>query len=215
VSQTVDNDLLTKAVVALVKHHNDTVNKAYQESKTTPLLGTDVAIHVQFTLTRVPERISHKPIRLTLPHSLFQSDTQSQDDDLDSVDVCLIVKDDAKEGIKELIDSLPRHKSLSRIKKVLTLTSLRKKYGRFADRRELLARFDIFMADDRILPMLGRALGKNFFEKKKQPIPIRVTRTQQLPSLVDACLRGTFLFIRPGTCLSVKYVYHNSLIPHP
>jgi len=171
--EPIDNNLLTKAIQALVKYHNDTVNKAHDESNTTPLLGSDVAIHVQFSLARVPERTSHRPIRLNLPHPLFRfpasdtdpttttADTPNTDeqDHLNDVDVCLIVKDDAKQGIKELIDLFPHHKAMTRIKKVLTLTSLRTKYGKYANRRELLARFDVFMADDRILPMLGRALG--------------------------------------------------------
>ena len=224
-SEPIDKSLLTKAVQALVKHHNDTVTKAHQESNTTPLLGSDVAIHVQFSLARVPEKISHRPIRLNLPHplcrfpSLEKNDDPSikhekEEDHLDDVEVCLIVKDEAKPAIKELIDAFPHHKAMARIKKVLTLTSLRKKYGKYADRRELLARFDVFMADDRILPMLGRALGKNFFEKKKQPIPIRITQTKQLPFVVDACLRGTFLLIRPGTCISIKAGYTNMSTIH-
>jgi ribosome biogenesis protein UTP30 len=63
---------------------------------------------------------------------------------------------------------------------VLTLSSLRKKYGAYASRRELLRQFDMFLADDRIIPMLAKLLGKNFFKAKKQPVPLKITRKEEL-----------------------------------
>eukprot|EP01083_Nonionella_stella_P126996 384635_1 len=124
------------------------------------------------------------------------------EDGLDEVEVCIIVKDDSKEYVQEMIENFPDY--LSHIKKVLTLTSLRKKYTQYKDRRELLKRYNFFMADDRILPMIGKALGKNFFQEKKQPIPIKITRKEALPYAVKKCLSSTFLWVSPGSCLSVK-----------
>ena len=37
-------------------------------------------------------------------------------------------------------------------------------------------RFDDFYCDDRVVPMLGKLLGKSFFDRKRQPISVRVTR---------------------------------------
>lgn len=93
---------------------------------------------------------------------------------------------------------------LSSIKKVLTLSSLRSKHKSFSQKRELLNRYDIFMADDRILPMLMKGLGTKFFEKKKQPVPVNICREEALPFAVAKCLRGTFVCLSGGTCVTVK-----------
>ena len=84
------------------------------------------------------------------------------------------------------------------------MQSLRTKHKSFAQRRELLDRFDVFFADDRILPMLSKALGSKFFERKKQPIPVRLTRREALPFMIQKCLRSTFMYLSAGTCLTVK-----------
>ena len=90
------------------------------------------------------------------------------------------------------------------MKKVLGLDSLRKKHGKFEQQRALLHRFDVFMADDRVLPMLCKALGKNFFATKKQPIPVQLTRKTSLPLVIMQSLRSTFWYLSEGTCLTVK-----------
>ena len=42
---------------------------------------------------------------------------------------------------------------------VIGLQELREGYARNQKRRELLGSYDLFMCDDRILPMMGKALG--------------------------------------------------------
>eukprot|EP00546_Thalassionema_frauenfeldii_P013727 CAMPEP_0178919482 /NCGR_PEP_ID=MMETSP0786-20121207/14461_1 /TAXON_ID=186022 /ORGANISM="Thalassionema frauenfeldii, Strain CCMP 1798" /LENGTH=433 /DNA_ID=CAMNT_0020593417 /DNA_START=27 /DNA_END=1324 /DNA_ORIENTATION=+ len=109
---------------------------------------------------------------------------------------------DQSSGVKDLIDEFP--KEMVFVKKVLGLDSLRKKHAKFEQQRALLARFDIFMADDRIIPMVGKAIGKHFFATKKQPIPVRLTRKATLPLQIVNALRATYWYLSEGTCLSVK-----------
>ena len=204
----VDATLLNRAQAALIKYHEKTTEQGDKGS----LLGSDLPVYVQFTLVRVPDKTSTRPICLDIPHPLHKlikddSDDNDDEDDivddgLEDVEVCLIVKDEAKPWVLDLIQKFPSH--LSYIKKVLTITSLRKKYTQYKDRRELVGRYDLFLADDRILPMLGKALGKNFFQQKKQPVPIRLTRKEALPFAVKRCLSGTFMWVSAGTCLSIK-----------
>jgi len=202
----VDSTLVQRALVALLKNHQKTA----EQGDKTSLLGSDLPVQVQFTLVRVPEKTSSRPICLDIPHPLHKlvtdenddSNDDVDDDGLDDVEVCLIVKDDAKQWVQDLIQKFPSH--LSYIKKVLTLTSLRKKHSQYADRRELVQKYDLFLADDRILPMLGKALGKSFFQQKKQPVPIKVTRKEALPFAVKRCLRGTFMWVSTGTCVTIK-----------
>jgi ribosome biogenesis protein UTP30 len=70
-----------------------------------------------------------------------------------------------------LLDSKP----VRGLKQVVTLDELRRDFARFEQRRQLLDSHDLFLADDRILPMLTKALGKTFLARKRQPIPLKVT----------------------------------------
>ena len=56
--------------------------------------------------------------------------------------------------------------------KVIVVSKLKKKYVPFEAKRELCSAYDIFVADQRVLPMLPPLLGKTFFKKKKLPVSI-------------------------------------------
>ena len=195
VSTGVDDSLTERALRALLKHHESS-------SDDQQLLGNELDVQVQFSLARIPEKASAKPIRVEIPHPLVNVGSSDGDISLQDVQVCIIVKEESKPWVQEMIERFP--KELGCIKKVLGLQSLRTKHKSFSQRRELLARFDIFFADDRILPMLTKALGGKFFEKKKQPIPIALTRKEALPFAVQKNLKSTFMFLSAGTCVTVK-----------
>ena len=205
---TVDGGLLKRAVSALLKHHASSTAQSNQ------LLDDEVDVQVQFTLARIPGSPSVKPVRIAIPHPLARAGEDSNDNDSPiEADVCLIVKDEAKPLMQDMIARFPRE--LAPIKKVLTLSSLRSKHRSFSQKRELLARFDVFLADDRILPMLTKALGGKFFDKKKQPVPLNVCREEALPFAVQRALRATFMYLGGGTCVTVRYVYLNWLVINP
>jgi len=196
----IDETLADRALRALLKHHESSADKEQ-------LLGNDLDVQVQFTLARIPGNASPKPIRIEVPHPLVKVDggdsmEDDADDYLQGAEVCLIVKEESKPWVQEMIARFPSQ--LGCIKKVLGLQSLRTKHKDFAQKRALLARFDVFLADDRILPMLTKALGGKFFNKKKQPVPIKLTRKEALPFAVQKCLRSTFMHLSAGTCLTVK-----------
>jgi ribosome biogenesis protein UTP30 len=195
VSTGVDDSLTERALRALLKHHESS-------SDDQQLLGNELDVQVQFSLARIPGKASAKPIRVEIPHPLVNVGSSDGDISLQDVQVCIIVKEESKPWVQEMIERFP--KELGCIKKVLGLQSLRTKHKSFSQRRELLARFDIFFADDRILPMLTKALGGKFFEKKKQPIPIALTRKEALPFAVQKNLKSTFMFLSAGTCVTVK-----------
>ncbi|KAL7548675.1 hypothetical protein ACHAWF_011944, partial [Thalassiosira exigua] len=199
----VDRALADRALRALLKHHESSFDKDLQ------LLGDDLDVQVQFALARVPGNAGPKPVRVEVPHPLVRVSPSADGDDgddggdgLQDVEVCLIVKEESKPWVQDVIARFPAE--LGCVKKVLGLQSLRAKHKSFAQRRALLARFDVFLADDRILPMLTKALGGKFFEKKKQPVPLKLTRKEALPFAVRRCLRSTFLYLGAGTCLTVK-----------
>lgn len=206
--KTIDSTLLLNAIVALKRNYLANESKKISERSSTPLFTHDSLIHVQLSLSEIPKRSTERPIRIDIPHPLYNlpcinGDVQNSSEYFtQDVSVCLLIKDSSKEWISELISRY--HKKLYLIKKVLTLSSLRKKHGTYAARRELLRRFDIFLADDRILPMLAKFLGKNFFKAKKQPVPIKITRKEAFPLAVYRCLKATFMCLNPGTCVSIR-----------
>lgn len=193
--------LVEKAVVALTKHHE------LQNDSKLSLLGNEQPIQVQFTLLRTPGSPSPKPIRIMLPHPLFQVKADNDGDNktsgiVEDPEVCLIVKEESKPWCQEMIERFPEH--MGCVKKVLGLQSLRTKHARYEQRRALLHKYNVFMADDRILPMLSKALGTDFYKAKKLPIPINLTRKEALPFAIQKALNATYMTISKGTCVMIR-----------
>nr|CAD1823729.1 unnamed protein product [Ananas comosus var. bracteatus] len=85
----------------------------------------------------------------------------------------------------------------------IPLSALRSDFKPFEARRRLCASHDLFVADRRVLPLLPRLLGKSFFRKKKNPLPLDLSRPGW-PLQLRRLLRSTFLYLRSGTCCAVK-----------
>ncbi|KAG7383034.1 Ribosomal L1 domain-containing protein 1 [Phytophthora pseudosyringae] len=147
--------------------------------------------YVSCILTRklVPAKASLKPIPITLPHALYD----------ESAEICLFVKDEDKKRIKEALATDP----VQGVTKVMTVKKLRKNFSRFEDKRALAAAYDMFLADDRVLPYLKGPLGTKFFIKKKQPVAVRVSRKGVSKSVRLAAKRTAF-HVSAGVCNNVK-----------
>lgn len=87
---------------------------------------------------------------------------------------------------------------------IIKLQNIRSQYSEFKERRKLLNEFDLFLADDRILPMLTKALGKTFLKVKKQPVPVRLERRSSLASQIARARDSAFLCGSHGDCWAVK-----------
>jgi ribosome biogenesis protein UTP30 len=201
----VDDQLTDRALRALLKHHASSSSSGGGDNQKLQLLENDLDVQVQFSLARIPGNASPKPIRIEIPHPLVKVAADDDNSNLQDVEACIIVKEESKPWVQDMVSRFPNE--LGCIKKVLGLQSLRVKHKSFEQRRALLARFDVFFADDRILPMLTKALGGKFFEKKKQPIAVKLTRKEALPFAIQKSLSATFMFLSSGTCLTVKYVH--------
>lgn len=109
----------------------------------------------------------------------------------------------------------------AKIGRIIGLDKLKKKYKTFETRRQLLAEYDIFLADDRIVTELPRVLGKVFESKKhKRPIPItlapqlpkdkdgkrkRVLRKpQEIAKEIESALSSTYLHLNPSATTSIR-----------
>ena len=185
--EQIDSKLLKQAIQALVQHDA----KTRDENK--ELFESDVPIQIQIGLLKAPGYAKVKPHRILLPHSIRTSDNELPE-------VCIIVKDSSKPWIQELIPKFPEH--FGCIKKVLTLTSLRTKHQSFQQKRELASKYTHFLVDDRILPMVPAAVGKEFLRKHKL-VPINITRKEVLPLAIQRAMDATFLKVSKGTCLTL------------
>jgi ribosome biogenesis protein UTP30 len=148
------------------------------------------AIQLVVGLKRTPEQGRSKPIRVPIPHSLYAAE--------DGASLCMFVKDNSEE-----LQARLRKEPVAGLERVVSLSALRRNYKQFADRRKLVAAHDLFVADDRITPMLTKALGKTFLNKKKQPVAVRLTRGS-LRKNIEVARDSTYLFLGWGACSTVK-----------
>lgn len=192
----VEPALVAKAVLALIKYHNDKVARTEEEGHSLSLLGNDKPVQVQVGLELAPGQSSRKVVRIDIPNSIHSDEGSTEPD------VCLVVKDDSKPWVQEMVEEYSDH--MGCVKKVLTLESIRKKHSQFHQRRELMQKYDVFMADDRILPMLTSALGKDFVKAKKQPLPLTLTRKVALPFAIQRNLSATYMTFSQGTSVMIR-----------
>lgn len=105
-----------------------------------------------------------KPTKISIPHSLNTSPDSS---------LCLITADPQR-TYKDIVASPAFPTSLgSRIARVIDITHIKQKYKTYEAQRKLFAEHDLFLADDRIITELPKALGKTFYKSTvKRPIPL-------------------------------------------
>lgn len=77
--------------------------------------------------------------------------------------ICLITKDPQRE-YKDLLEA----HNIKFIARVVGIEKLKGKFKPFEARRTLLKEHGLFLADDRVIPLLPKLLGIKFFKSKKQ-----------------------------------------------
>lgn len=112
--------------------------------------------------------------------------------------VCLITKDPQR----EYKDLLEKH-NIKFISRVVGVEKLKGKFKPFEPRRQLRNEHEMFLVDDRVLPLMPKLLGKMFFEAKKQPIPVNVQR-KDLKAELGRAISSTYFHPSTGTSNSVR-----------
>lgn len=108
--------------------------------------------------------------------------------------VCIIVKDPQRTYKDILIPNLEC------VQKVIGVGKVGKKFHSFESKRKLRDSFDLFLADQRVLPLLPKSLGKTFL-KTKSKVPVSVDLTKNPVEAVKTVFESTFMHIGNGTCL--------------
>ncbi|KAG5223112.1 ribosomal L1 domain-containing protein [Salix suchowensis] len=182
-----------KAVNALLKWRSSKLN-----TRKPQLLEQDEFFYLILTLKKIPQKgvsriNAHK---IPLPNSLINPLNEAPE-------LCLIIDDRPKSGLnkdgaKKKIqnDNIP-------ISKIIKLSKLKTDYRPFEAKRKLCDSYDMFFADKRVVPLLPKMLGKQFFKKKKIPVTLDLKHHNWKEQIDRAC-GSALLYLRSGTCSVVK-----------
>lgn len=180
---------IERAVQALLKW-KDAKSKTQKAS----LLEPDDFVYLILTLKKIPAAARTNPLKIPLPYPLV---------DPAAAETCLIIDDRPKSGLtkdaaqkKIKSDGVP-------VAKVLKLSKLRTNYRPFEAKRKLCDSYDVFLADRRVVGMLPRLLGKQFFKKKKIPVGVDL-RHKSWKEQVERVFASALLFVGTGTCSVLK-----------
>ena len=152
----VDVKQIAKAVKAL----QDYKKRKHADSKGL-LDNPESLITLSFTMTSVPEKPSQRPQLIKIPHPFISESENSR--------VCIFVKDPAR-AFKDQIQDL----KIPCIAKVIGFDKLKRNFKQYKDKRILVKDYDAFLSDLRIYKMLPEVLGKEFYQQKMYPAPIKV-----------------------------------------
>ncbi|KAL9095238.1 MAG: hypothetical protein Q9165_002494 [Trypethelium subeluteriae] len=133
-------------------------------------------------LLKEQERRSEEASRKDLLSTAVGSSDEDEDSNEDGEPLWLVLttkkfivdKTRLKPGKMEILQHPSFPASLSqRITQIIPIAKLRTNYKSFESRRQLVAQYDLFLADDRIITYLPSLLGKTFYKSgPKRPIPI-------------------------------------------
>ncbi|KAL4354790.1 hypothetical protein GQ457_06G042960 [Hibiscus cannabinus] len=179
-----------KAVNALVKWRD-----SQSHLQNPQLLEEDEFLYLIVSLKKIPQNRVN-PMKVPLPHPLIGPST-------DSAELCMFIDDRPKSGITKDAASKKIKSENIPITKLIKLSKLKTDYQPFEAKRKLCDSYNMFFADKRIIPLLPRLLGKQFFKKKKIPVPVDLKHRNWKEQIEKAC-SSAMLFLGSGTCCVVK-----------
>ncbi|KAK3294216.1 ribosomal protein L1p/L10e family-domain-containing protein [Chaetomium fimeti] len=168
-SVPVDPEQTLKACKALVAHIKKSAAEPRDDGKQNLLGDEETAVAetpVWLTLTTKKHiHDSHRlqPGKIVLPNPLNTNEELS---------VCLITADPQRWYKNAVADEFPEDLR-AKIGRVIDISHLRAKFKAYEAQRKLFSEHDVFLADDRIINRLPKALGKTFYKTTtKRPIPV-------------------------------------------
>ncbi|TPX35782.1 hypothetical protein SmJEL517_g01917 [Synchytrium microbalum] len=180
-----DKKQVAKASTALLAHIEKQAASEENPNKNN-LLDDGHIVWLMITTKLVPHQKTLKPTRIPLKHPLLP----------ESAEICLITKDPQRE-FKDLLA-----KEGVKVSKVIGISKVKARYKPYEAKRMLATTYDLFLADDRILPLLPPILGKAFYGKKRQPVPVDLTRN--VAKEIEKARTSTYLHLTRGTCSAIK-----------
>jgi ribosome biogenesis protein UTP30 len=156
----------TRAVHAL---HAYALKKQKEQEENELLPSNEQYVWLQITVKRMHPEHKIKPFKMYVSLLFngctivtFPSPLKHPLIDPRVTPICLITKDPQRE-YKDLLES---HK-IKFISRVVGITKLKGKFKSYEARRMLLKENGMFLADERVIPLLPGLLGKKWFDAKK------------------------------------------------
>ncbi|CAK9133193.1 unnamed protein product [Ilex paraguariensis] len=184
----VRRDRIEKAVNAILKWKS-----SQSETRKPQLIPQDDYIYLNLTLKKIPQKPRTNPYKIPLLHPLQQH----------SPEICLIIDDRPKSKLSsDIAKKIIKTQNLP-ISKVIKLSKLKSNYKPFESKRKLCDSYDVFFVDKRVVPLLPKLLGKEFFTKKKLPLPVDLTH-KNWKEQTERVLSSGLLHLKTGTSSVVK-----------
>ena len=187
----VKKNMSQKQVVSAVKALQKFFTAKAEGTKKNLLRDEDAYVHLTFTMQSVPVRPTPRPLQMSVPAPF---NTEGHD-----TRACLIVKD-PEEHFRSQISSL----NIPCVAEVIGFDRLKRDFRQFQDKRQLLRDFDLFLADIRVYKMLPALLGKEFYQKKAYPCPIKVHDQKDLAATLNAATSSAYFTMGNGPNYSAK-----------
>ncbi|KAJ6672105.1 RIBOSOMAL PROTEIN L7AE FAMILY MEMBER [Salix viminalis] len=186
-------EFVDKAVKALLKWRSSKLNTQKPQ-----LLEHDEFVYLILALKKIP----HKGVsrinahKIPLPYPLTNPLTEAPE-------LCLIIDDRPKSGLNKDAAKKKIQNDNIPISKIIKISKLKTDYRPFEAKRKLCDSYDMFFADKRVVPLLPKMLGKQFFKKKKIPMTVDLKHSNWKEQIDKAC-GSALLFLRTGTCSVIK-----------
>ena len=116
--------------------------------------------------------------------------------------MCVFAKDPAR-SLKDQLAAL----KVPCIAKVIGVSKLKKNFKQYKDKRQLLSDYDLFLADLRVYKMLPELLGKEFYQKKRYPCPLKLhgfSEPQELQKQLNKAAKATYFTQGNGPNYSLR-----------
>ncbi|OAX40712.1 ribosomal protein L1 [Rhizopogon vinicolor AM-OR11-026] len=188
-TELIDSQVSVKQCTRAVHALHAYASKKQKDQEENELLTNEQYVWLQIAVKQMHPEKKIKPFRIPLKHALVDPRVSP---------VCLITKDPQRE-YKDLLES---HK-IKFISRVVGIEKLKGKFKSYEARRMLLKENGMFLADERVIPLLPGLLGKKWFDAKKQPIPVCMTR-KDLKGELERAIESSYMHQNRGTCTSVK-----------
>jgi ribosome biogenesis protein UTP30 len=133
-----------------------------------------------------------KPIRVRIPHSMFNDDEEDNT-------ICFFCRSCDKEALSAYLEQNP----INGLTKVVSIDECKKHYKQFQEKRQLLREHTHFVCDSRIAGQLYNILGSTFSNRSDYPVQINYEKFTQLPALVQKVIDSTYFHLA-GKNLSIR-----------
>ncbi|GMG19132.1 unnamed protein product [Ambrosiozyma monospora] len=138
----------------------------------------DSSLLLQVTTTKYLSDKTSKSTKvksIAVPHSPYTGSASTSNFGASDFQVCLIVKDG--QVASEVASELEDDKNLvPHLAKILNVSELKGEFKAYESRRKLYSEYDMFLADEAVVPMLPKLLGKHFYNtNSKIPVSVKLS----------------------------------------